>query len=192
MLFIENSLRFEPRDIGEKDDLANSNVKPLPSKDYLTNMFKSTNLETSTMTTTKLMSNTPKIQSNLVKLSGNSPSTFNTSSTSNNHNTNLIVIDCDKLTDCVSEKEKHLLSVKNEYEKQFDNYKQLIRKFYTEKLNNLKLTFKNQILKQKIYFETEIFELSKDYLRDYEHLAMSKQHSGTNGKIKTNHSKNKE
>ena len=94
-------------------------------------------------------STTPKIQSNLVKAP-----TQQTSS-------EMLIYDREKLMGFLSETESNLFKTRDEYEEQFENFFSLAKRFHTEKLNNLKLTFKNQILKQQIYFESELLELNK-------------------------------
>lgn len=129
----------------------------------------------------------PKVQSNLLKSSTNSNNNNISSSSSRNSNgtvestqherakvaTTTTPLSHDQLADWVGERERQLTSAKNEYEKHFDTYKQLTVKFYTERLGNLKLTFKNQILKQKIYFETEVQELCREYWSDFEQQQMN-------------------
>lgn len=127
----------------------------LPSRDYLADMFKSSNLDSSRSNSPRSRRHAPKVQSNLVKSGGDARGAVTT-------------MGRDQLVEWVGERERQLTSVKTEYEKNFDAYKKLVTKFYTEKLNNLKLTFKNQILKQKIYFETEILELCREYWNDFE------------------------
>lgn len=100
--------------------------------------------------------NVPKTPSNLVK-SSKLP-TFSSHAT---HNSEMIVYDRQKLLEFLNERETNLFKTRDEYEEQFENFFSLAKRFHTEKLNNLKLTFKNQILKQQIYFETELLELSK-------------------------------
>lgn len=146
--------------------LGNSN-NSLPSKDYLVNMFSSVTISGKT---------TPKVQSNLLLADRRDQDRLMMDRKSNDELDELTTTSTahrDKLVQCISDKEAYLTSVRNEYDKQYDGYFALVRKFYTEKLNNLKLTFKNQILKQKIYFESELAELNKDYERDF---------TGRNGK----------
>jgi len=103
-------------------------------------------------------SNAPKIPSNLVK------STILPSFSSQSSRpiaSEMIVYDRQKLLEFLTERETNLFKTRDEYEEQFENFFALAKKFHIEKLNNLKLTFKNQILKQQIYFETELLELSK-------------------------------
>lgn len=117
--------------------------------------------------------NSPKIPSNLVI-----PCTL----PDNDNNTEISNIDSldqqkEQLVKFVNEKEQILLSARNEYNKQYENIFTLTKKFQIEKLKNLKLSFKNQILKQKIYFESELTEISKECERDmYEAKVKSSVH----------------
>lgn len=108
----------------------------------------------------------PKTQSNLVK-SSKLPS-FSTTTKFDSMNSEVLIYDRQKLLEFLNERESNLFKTRDEYEEQFENFFSLAKRFHTEKLNNLKLTFKNQILKQQIYFETELLELSKECMRDYE------------------------
>jgi hypothetical protein len=73
----------------------------------------------------------------------------------------MLVYDRQKLLEFLSERETSLFKTRDEYEEQFESFCLLAKRFHVERLKNLKLTFKNQILKQQIYFETELLELSK-------------------------------
>ena len=108
-------------------------------------------------------STVPKTPSNLVK-STKLPS-FSTHSSHAATNSEMIVYDRQKLMEFLTERETNLFKTRDEYEEQFENFFSLAKRFHTEKLNNLKLVFKNQILKQQIYFETELLELSKVRLK---------------------------
>ena len=99
----------------------------------------------------------PKTPSNLVK-STKIPSF---SSHANSISSDVLIYDRQKLLEFLNERESSLFKTRDEYEEQFENFFVLAKRFHMEKLNNLKLTFKNQILKQQIYFETELLELSK-------------------------------
>lgn len=184
--------------VGEHDDekppppnRSRPTTTDLPSLDELTSLFKSSNLERSPTRSSSPSTHhnhhshnhhqnqqhhhhrhVPKVQSNLLKSSETESSsshhheksqraTMSTTTTANK-------LSRDELVEWVGERERQLTSAKSEYEKHFDTYKQLTCKFYTERLNNLKLTFKNQILKQKIYFETECQELCREYWADFE------------------------
>ncbi len=74
----------------------------------------------------------------------------------------------EQLLDGVADKENTLFQMRNDYEQEYDRFFKIAKKFHLEKLNNLKLQFKNQILKQRIYFETELLEISRECHRDYE------------------------
>merc|ERR1712071_690676 len=74
----------------------------------------------------------------------------------------------EELAHWVSEKEKLLTSVSDEYDAQYEQFFTVTKSYHSQRLTNLKLTFKNQILKQKIYFEQELSELGKECSRDYE------------------------
>lgn len=106
-------------------------------------------------------STVPKTPSNLVK--SNKVPSFSTHSpaAAATGSGEMIVYDRQKLMEFLSERETTLFKTRDEYEEQFENFFSLAKRFHTEKLNNLKLVFKNQILKQQIYFETELLELSK-------------------------------
>lgn len=121
-----------------------------------TNMFRNKLKQQNCQTIAK---NTPKIPSNLVKSTIPSFAT-NTS--------DVMIYDRKQLMDFLTERQDNLVRTRSEYEAQFENFFSLAKKFHLEKLNNLKLTFKNQILKQQIYFETELLDLCKEYNRDYE------------------------
>lgn len=101
-------------------------------------------------------STTPKIPSNLVKANNAMPTS-----------SEMLIYDREKLMGFLNERESNLFKTRDEYEEQFENFFTLAKRFHTEKLNNLKLTFKNQILKQQIYFETELLELSKVNTRNH-------------------------
>lgn len=164
ILFFETSnIRFD-QSVPDDDPSAQiitsagetKNQLTLPSKDTLSNMFKSI----------KLNKSTPKIPSNLVK------SHFG--QYNNNHkqtSRDELINDKQQLIEYLNESEQCLTNARHDYENNYAAFLDLTKKFYKEKLKNLKLTFKNQILKQQIYFETELIELSKDYLKDFEHLA---------------------
>lgn len=113
----------------------------------------------------------PKTPSNLVK-STKLPSFSSHSQLSGK--SEVVVYDRQKLLEFLNERETSLFKTRDEYDEQFENFFSLAKRFHTEKLNNLKLTFKNQILKQQIYFETELLELSKECMRDYECSGESK------------------
>jgi len=125
----------------------------------------------------------PKTPSNLVKTS--IPS-FSTSSTFQQANTDLMLYDRKQLMDFLTERQENLLKTRSEYEIQFENFFNLAKKFNLEKLNNLKLTFKNQILKQQIYFETELLDLCKEYNKDYECIGKTKLNSSSKSNKRTN------
>ena len=159
LLFVENELRFGVndtesmfKDMSIKSSATSgtaSNEKPLglPNRDR------------------KISTNSPyapKIPSNLVK------TTIPSFSSSLPPNSEVIIYDRQQLIEFLSQREQTLLSTQAEYETQFENFFKLAKRFHIEKLNNLKLTFKNQILKQQIYFETELLEISKECYRDYE------------------------
>lgn len=114
----------------------------------------------------------PKTPSNLVR-SSKLPS-FSSHTKFDGINSDVIIYDRQKLLEFLNERESNLFKTRDEYEEQFENFFSLAKRFHTEKLNNLKLTFKNQILKQQIYFETELLELSKECMRDYECSGNSK------------------
>lgn len=124
-----------------------NNKLQLPSCEHLSQMFNFS----------KRPSTIPKVPSNLVI--SDSLKTFNQPR------------DKQKLETHIAESEKNLLTARNDYEKNYEKFFALTSNFYREKLNNLKLTFKNQILKQQIYFETELMDLSKEYVRDFEAVA---------------------
>lgn len=119
----------------------------LPSCEHLSQMFNFS----------KRKSTIPKVPSNLV-----------ISDTSNACNQ---AHDKKKLESFIAESEKNLVEAKNDYEKNYDKFLALTHNFHREKLKNLKLTFKNQILKQQIYFESELMDLAKEYVRDFEAVA---------------------
>lgn len=167
-LFCENNLRFS-QDSQNSDD-STSDLRPvpptsttpsstspkssLPSKEDLSHMFEfCVKLEPKTNKTT------PKIPSNLVR-----STLFKSSSLD-------LINDKEQLINYLNESEKCLIIARNDYEDNYAKFLNLTKKFYHEKLNNLKLTFKNQILKQQIYFETELIDLFKDYVKDFEQLA---------------------
>lgn len=135
---------------------------------------------------TMVPSNQPKIPSNLVK---SSIPSFSTAASSGIQD--LMLYDRKQLLEFLAERQDNLLKTRSEYECQFENFFTLSKKFHTEKLTNLKLTFKNQILKQQIYFETEMLDLCREYSRDYETTkttskSVSSQSSG-GGKPKPRH-----
>jgi hypothetical protein len=88
----------------------------------------------------------PKIPSNLVKSSIPSFSTA-AASTSSSGIQDVMLYDRKQLLDFLAERQDNLLKTRSEYECQFENFFSLSKKFHSEKLTNLKLTFKNQILK---------------------------------------------
>jgi hypothetical protein len=138
-------------------------TRDLPSRDDLANMFNFSCRVSSEPAIARLKKNSPhapKTPSNLLK------------STSNN----LIdsasikppsIIDKNELLTVLNNTETILLSAKTQYEQNYEKYLSIVLKFYTEKLNNLKLSFKNQILKQQIYFEQELFDLCKECTNEY-------------------------
>lgn len=98
-----------------------------------------------------------------------------------NSNTCLINLNDERLNliEKLNENHKVILSARNEYLKEYKNFIKIVYKFYDEKYLNLKLKFKNQILKQQIYFESELFDLSKECRRDYnEHIKTLKLNDG--------------
>ncbi|RNA37090.1 hypothetical protein BpHYR1_046213 [Brachionus plicatilis] len=119
----------------------------LPSCEHLAQMFSFP----------KRKSTIPKVPSNLVI-----SDTFNGCRQAS---------DKQQLESYIAESEKNLQDAKNDYETNYGKFLALTHNFYREKLNNLKLTFKNQIVKQQIYFETELIDLSKEYVRDFEAVA---------------------
>lgn len=106
-------------------------------------------------------STVPKTPSNLVKSNKVPSFSIHTTAAAPKGSGEIIVYDRQKLMEFLSERETTLFKTRDEYEEQFENFFSLAKRFHTEKLNNLKLVFKNQILKQQIYFETELLELSK-------------------------------
>ncbi|CAF0729272.1 unnamed protein product [Brachionus calyciflorus] len=120
----------------------------LPSKECLTQMFN--------FNSSRKKSTIPKVPSNLVTSS--SPKEINS-------------IDRNNLITCLLHAENDLTIAKQDYDEQFTKFLTLAKNFYQEKLKNLRLTFKNQILKQQIYFEQELIDLSKEYIKDFEALA---------------------
>ena len=142
---------------------------------------------------TMMASYQPKIPSNLVKSSIPSFSTATASAATSSGIQDVMLYDRKQLLDFLAERQDNLLKTRSEYECQFENFFSLSKKFHSEKLTNLKLTFKNQILKQQIYFETEMLDLCKEYSRDYETTkttskSVSSIHSGGGGgKPKSRH-----
>jgi hypothetical protein len=79
---------------------------------------------------------------------------------------NLIIYERHSLLEKLNENQVIMLNARNEYEKQYENFIDIAKRFYNEKYLNLKLQFKNQILKQQIYFEQELYEMSNDLKKD--------------------------
>ena len=73
------------------------------------------------------------------------------------------------LIEKLNENHRSILEARNEYLKEYKNFIRVAYKFYDEKYLNLKLKFKNQILKQQIYFESELYDISKECQRDYDY-----------------------
>lgn len=140
LYFESGKTRFNNADDNENNRKSSThhNQSSLPSSDSLASMFSSIKSDYK-----------PKRPSNLVKPA---------SSTS----TSTITLDSTKLAELVSQSEANLNEASRSYDKHFEQFVELTRRFHTERLNNLMLTFKNQILKQQIYFETELFELCKE------------------------------
>jgi hypothetical protein len=91
----------------------------------------------------------------------------------------------DNLIEKLNKNHKTILCARNEYLKEYKNFIHIAYKFYDEKYLNLKLKFKNQILKQQIYFESELYDISKECQRDYDyHISKLRLECATNG---TNH-----
>jgi len=165
----------------------------LPSRDALASMFKSSHLDTSPppppLSPSRSARHVPKVQSNLLK-SPTRASPASTAASKTSASKIEVAASRDELVDWVGERERHLVSMKNEYEKHYVEYKQLVVKFYTEKLNNLKHSFKNQILKQKIYFETEMLELTREYWSDFEKQQKQQNSSSKSNSPKSNKKSN--
>ena len=191
LLFYENQLRFQPDTESNNEkksanisansgDLTSSELtQQTPASFDLSSYSRKLNkspLSPPTLTPHSNKTTSPKVPSNLVKSETESAS---------DANTNVLAYEKDQLVRFVSEKEKILCTARSEYDQQYANFFKLTRKFQAEKLNNLKLTFKNQMLKQKIYFETEIAEISKECQRDYENsfLTTSKSKSKSQSKL---------
>lgn len=158
LLFYENQLRFQPNSESETQQSistsSSSTTIQSPASFDLSSYSKKLKPTSQHQTKTS-----PKIPSNLVKSQPEANEALTTS---------LLNYEKDQLVQFVSEKEKILCTARNEYDQQYENFFKLTKKFQVEKLNNLKLTFKNQMLKQKIYFETELAEMSKECQRDFE------------------------
>ena len=73
------------------------------------------------------------------------------------------------LIEKLNKNHKTIVEARNEYLNEYKNFVSIAYKFYDEKYLNLKLKFKNQILKQQIYFESELYDLSKECQRDYDY-----------------------
>ena len=146
LLFFENETRFKPQN--------NESEGPSPPQPTQSAVFDLASY-TNKLNSSKPASTVPKTPSNLVK----QPQTNTTK--------HLNSLDKDQLLSFINETEKTLFSARTEYDKQYDTFFALSKKYNLEKLNNLKLAFKNQTLKQQIYFETELAELSKDCANDY-------------------------
>ena len=73
------------------------------------------------------------------------------------------------LIEKLNENHKTILEARNEYLNEYKNFVRIAYKFYDEKYLNLKIKFKNQILKQQIYFESELYDISKECQRDYDY-----------------------
>lgn len=160
LLFYENQLRFQPKDSSEiKPTVEHTQPAQFDLLSYSSKLKKCSSSHQN--------KNSPKIPSNLVKVIKTTP-TFIVNNNSNVDNLHKNTLDEEKqqLVSFISEKEQSLTKARSEYDQNYENYFKLAKKFHIEKLNNLKLTFKNQILKQQIYFETELAELSKECQRD--------------------------
>jgi hypothetical protein len=139
--------------------------RSLPSCDELASMFKSVSSTSPTQRAKNLSSTVPKVPSNLV------------GATSAGQESKLAAADFnkDQLVQFVAESEANLSQASEVYQANYDAFVDLARKFHSEKLNNLCLAFKNQILKQQIYFETELFDICKECSREYTHKFGSEQ-----------------
>jgi hypothetical protein len=78
----------------------------------------------------------------------------------------LIVYERHSLLEKLNENQVIMLNARNEYERQYENFIDIAKRFYNEKYLNLKLQFKNQILKQQIYFEQELYEMRNELEKD--------------------------
>ena len=159
--FETSSSRLKQQSQPDENDTVDHSAKTnksLPSCDQLANMFKAIHNNNNnnnnkissppSSQVAKSFSTTPKTPSNLVR-----------EQAATEH---LTTLDKEHLVKVISEREASLLTASKAYLAHYDQFGELARKFYAEKLNNLRLAFRTQILKQQIYFETELFEICKE------------------------------
>jgi hypothetical protein len=130
---------------------------------------KTTNNQKVTTCFSQVSNTRPKVPSNLVRSSTSCSNSFGAEQEANSREQSLSLhmLTRDQLVDSLNEKQNVLFAARNEYVQYYENFYAITRKFHLEKLGNLKLSFRNQILKQQIYFETELFELSKEFMNDF-------------------------
>lgn len=174
LLFFENDSRFKSNGNDESDLSSNTNKsktngdgRVMDSKPTVTSKLLK-NESTKSCTTTTTINKSKKTTLNQSSSHSISPLVLNDNCNNSNQLKDSNENSKEQLDQFVAEKENHLLNVCNEYDQQYDNFFKIAKKYHIEKLNNLKLQFKNQILKQKIYFETELLEISKECNREYE------------------------
>ena len=143
LLFYENQLRFQPKDSSKiKSTVEHTQPAQFDLLSYSSKLKKCSSSHQN--------KNSPKIPSNLVKVINTSPTFIVDNSDIDNLHNNTLDEEKQQLVAFINEKEQSLTKARNEYDQNYENYFKLAKKFHIEKLNNLKLTFKNQILKQQI------------------------------------------
>jgi hypothetical protein len=176
LLFFENDTRFKSSGNDESDLSSNTNKNKTNGDNITLNgkptatskLLKNESTNTCTTTTANKSKKTCLNQSSSHSIS---PLVLNDNSSNGNQLKDSNGNSKEQLNQFVTDKENHLLNVCNEYDQQYENFFKIAKKYHLEKLNNLKLQFKNQILKQQIYFETELLEISKECNREYENYS---------------------